>query len=906
VRFLVVVAWCWFALGLQAQEVSLPQLIAQLGDADFTKREAATEALWKQGEAARILLEKARLEADAEIAERAKTILDKFNMGHYANTPPEVLSRIRDFKSSDETGQKNAITAMVKLGPSAYPAIKRLLMEPLIPEASGRMYELQSHLAYLVRQEAPRAIVAGKLEDAEALLALNVVGRSTEGLLDYAEFLRSRHRLEPVLATLESTTPRTTHDRALVILLQTAGRKKEAMQLAMTIESRDNSFREVVDSLLEDAGEWGKLATRTPGHVNSFEGLQAFRWSRAGNLTKATTILDSQRESTNSSTARSGAVDAPTMALLLNDRSAEAIERLRNQRNAPQILADVLFSQMKYREALDLLSVRPKNLPDSDALDASLQPLYGTRRGRVLSHLGNRDAATQVFNAVAQQILAQSRSEDQIVQLIRAEVRSSRYDLACEHLAQFLNQTEQINRSDRIGQDVFEILFDDDAEIAANLWRMCRPRTDERAGLTMLRLRDVLRGSASAEDFDKVLAVVNLEKPQEKTTPVAVLHAHTLATVLRAKGDTAGAIAALITLADAFTAKPAELIVEDFAMRRSGRGHRAWVFGTDETYRWWVELADMLTELGRHRDAATRLMQAHQHYPSNPILLHMAGQALMKAGDVTYGEKRIEQSHWVALGSSRVRGRFLEHLLNRGQFADAKRVAESIWQCGWLAEMYVGNVWNQVARASVVNRDFPKAAIAQRKAIHYLLRTPGVSYIEGHAYITVPQAIRGHEARGLLAVGKIDEAMTLARDCMNVLPSSSDLALGMVPELLRRDRKAEADELYQKCLASYSNLLKEHPESAWAKFSAAWLAAGCDRDLDAALAYAKQAVAAEPTNKAYRECLAEVHFRKSDRDAALAIMKTLATEDRHNFHYQRQLDRYRTADRTSPLPDTDD
>ena len=56
----------------------------------------------------------------------------------------------------------------------------------------------------------------------------------------------------------------------------------------------------------------------------------------------------------------------------------------------------------------------------------------------------------------------------------------------------------------------------------------------------------------------------------------------------------------------------------------------------------------------------------------------------------------------------------------------------------------------------------------------------------------------------------------------------------------------------------------------------------------------------------YRETLAEVHFRKGEREIALEIMAKLATEEPRNRLFKRQLARYRSGAIDSPRPDQDD
>ena len=73
-----------------------------------------------------------------------------------------------------------------------------------------------------------------------------------------------------------------------------------------------------------------------------------------------------------------------------------------------------------------------------------------------------------------------------------------------------------------------------------------------------------------------------------------------------------------------------------------------------------------------------------------------------------------------------------------------------------------------------------------------------------------------------------------------------------------------------------------------------------------ALAHAKKAVELAPELRSHKEALAEVHFRRGEREPAVKLMRELLAADHRNHHYRRQLERYQTGDPASPLPDADD
>ncbi len=141
---------------------------------------------------------------------------------------------------------------------------------------------------------------------------------------------------------------------------------------------------------------------------------------------------------------------------------------------------------------------------------------------------------------------------------------------------------------------------------------------------------------------------------------------------------------------------------------------------------------------------------------------------------------------------------------------------------------------------------------------------------------------------------------------MRTLPGYDELVISMVPELDRRGRRADADALFQTVWNAYLGVVEAHPKSAWGMANAAWTAAGCNRELDAALKHARRAVELEPNDPRFQEALAEVLFRKKDRKAASTIMETLLAEHWRNQHYKKQLTRYRSGPFDSPIPDHDE
>ena len=102
-------------------------------------------------------------------------------------------------------------------------------------------------------------------------------------------------------------------------------------------------------------------------------------------------------------------------------------------------------------------------------------------------------------------------------------------------------------------------------------------------------------------------------------------------------------------------------------------------------------------------------------------------------------------------------------------------------------------MWNQVARACGVLKEFDAGAAATERYLNFILRTENVAFVEGTAYAAVPMAVTAFRARGLLAAGQVDAAVTAAKEHHAVLPGYTDLVTALVPELEKLGRRTDAD-----------------------------------------------------------------------------------------------------------------
>jgi tetratricopeptide (TPR) repeat protein len=882
-------------------------LVRDLGNPSYAIREKASQELWKRGPAALAALREAARSSDTEVRTRANAILEKFEWGIFPDTPAEVLRQIREFQSGERDRQLQALTELLRLDTPGLVTLRVILSRHY--EADLRQ-QLFVHLAERLRVIVPPAIVANELDRAESLLELNTLGPADAGISDYILFMMLQNRLAAAIEKLEAARdkPGMAADAAakgLVYAYRLAGDNQKAREAAAAIRDQAE-VTAIVEALLEDQGAWSELAQLPlDDSVQSRVGLKMFRHRMAGNTKEVDELATIAKNAVRDDGLHSGEVYEAALALLLNGRSLDGIELLKARRAQPHMLADVLSARLEFQEALALIGRGEA----ADAVDATNDPrfrnFYATRKARLLAQLGRADDAKQLFNQTA----ASLRDRDQytIQQLLRAEVRAGQFELAAEHAARFLHIFDQTGQGFYIRPGPFEILFEEDADAAQGWWVALRahgPR-GETPVQTMKRVRELMKGNASPEQFAEAMRVMEVVTGSVRETdairrrfgplPITAYH-QARAAAYRATGQTTTLEKYLVQAAESVGLNNLD---EDWF---TGSGPRAWVYGTDERYRPWLDLGDFLADAGRYVEAAQRYEQGWQRFPDNPILLYLSGWALMKSGNEKEGKQRMEWAHWVPLGNARMRGRFLEELYARGHVTAVKRERDLTRHAVWYGEPYRGNIWNQIGRASILLKDFDTAAAASERSLHYILRTTGVTFVEGAAYVTVPTGVKVLQARSQMASGEADKAIALIREVQAILPGHIESVTTLVPELDKLGRKTEADRLFRSVWDVYQTFAKDYPQSAWAHNGAAAVAAGCRRELDTALIHAKQAVELEPEMKTYKETLAEIHFRLGDREQALTIMHDLSKTDWRNPLYKRQLARYKSGDINSPIP----
>ena len=379
---------------------TIDELVVELGDPSFPKRERATRELWSRGSASIPALERAKLDTDPEVSKRATGLLDKFAWGILPDTPADVLALIRKYQAGGATPKETAdsrrktVEELLAKGKSGIAAVHAILLQPLTAEIRAVLVE---QVSGKIRREVPRLLFDGKPDEAAILIALHSAGTTPEGAADYAVYQVLHNTLNEAITTSENELKAGQNPASAKLVLahlyRASGDWERARTMAVSIPVVRGAISPV-ERLREEAGDFGYLADNPPMDSNLPDALNLTYLRLAGrgeDFDKATKRL---RASVEELASREEIKDA-ALALLANNKAFEATELLLDKQMHLGLLAELLIAQMRYKEALEL-TVGKMADPDQirDKSDSDL------RRARVLAYLGKRDDAVQVFNGL--------------------------------------------------------------------------------------------------------------------------------------------------------------------------------------------------------------------------------------------------------------------------------------------------------------------------------------------------------------------------------------------------------------------------------------------------------------------------------------------------------------------------
>lgn len=811
--------------------------IRDLGHRDWKVREAATRLLWSLGARAEPALRDAVASNDAEIAARAKDILEKFAHGLYPDTPADIAAVIDDLRRG-LASKREAIATLLKLGPRAY----RTLFALFAAEAdAGNRIALFAQFRKQCDAFLAGLLADGQTAQAEDLLRLAAHTGHDDYARHYAAFVCQQGRLDETIRRAEAAPHAKSTDKLLAYLYRAAGDLRRAFDRA-----RRAGDKPLADALAFERGDWKQLVRSLPADPpDNIEqlGFWAAYHRLAGDENQAAAALDKVRRL---GEQRPDDCWSYGEVLLINGRCDEAID-LYVRSGRPGVAFQLLCRQMRFDEAFDLLAKTRAGGKTDVPLEIALAD--------VLAEAGETDKARQHLIDLAGRLARQAGAA--LRQVLGPLYGCGGRDEALAHLAALMGRCEKpADAAELIGA-----VFTRRTRAARRWWAFFRAGdADQTHRATLQRVHDLLDPSAEVSDFADLLQ--QAERAM-KAEPEEGRHQW------------------LNVLAETCSARRRH----DLALQYYQRLARATGARSD-----WERVGDLLAKRGRWDEAAAAYEKACRSAGADAPGLLSRGWALRQAGKESEGRRLMDVALLLPLGDARMRLRIGDALARRGlkdqarlQVDLARRAGEPR-SFGWFDATY------RAAQAAALDGKHLQAAAWHEQYRLQCLKLSTGMVAEGYLIHTH----RTHFAwmQGCLADGRLDDALRHARRCYAVLPGNISPAIELVPALDKAGRKQQADEVFAGYFALTRSACERFPDNSSHHNSLAWLAACCNREMDEALKHAQRAHELKPNSAAILDTLAEVHFRMGRREEAVKLMKQCIRLDPDWDYFRKQLKRF--------------
>jgi tetratricopeptide (TPR) repeat protein len=827
--------------------------VHQLGDGDFEVREKASRALWQAGRAAEPALRRALKDHDAEVVRRARDLLDKFDWGVYPDTPGDVVKLIDAYRSADPNARPNVVTQLLDEGVPGFTALLKVAAAETAPEARRAVWQV---IGVNMPRLAGALLADGQFDRLEEFLEEGLRGGDGVAQANYAAFLLFRGKLDAAVARWKKRAdadagPSAAH--TLAYLYRARGDLAAARRYA-----EKAAQPELRETLLIEQEDWKALleyaGTASGPDGAPLTGLRLACLHLVGDEDGLDVELRKLADDPN----------APALGpapFLLNGRPEEALAALARYKDHAGAF-DVLVAQLRFAEAFAEVE-RAKAAGEGDLFDLELN------QARTYARLGEMNKARKVFGELAGR-LKTVENPSHLQMLVSTEYEAGFKDRAFADGARWITKVGEANGNTL---NALVMLFPHLGGSHEVWWKFLRqkyPRDDVAA--TLERMRNLLGPRAPARDlaaaFREAAGEANRLDPAER------------AQWFQALADTAR---------DLGRDELEEVYVEQWA-------------AAQEAPQAFLRRGDLLTRKKRWREAAESYWQAWEADRASALPLYLRGWALAQAGREKEGQRWMDLAVLLPLGVDVARSDLITGLAERGLTEAAGREWERFGRLHTPRSGYADTIARELAARAVAGRDPLRAARYTQRAMLFALVNQGGDFPEVDEQLALALSVREQRARGLAALGRLDEARQEVGAVLAVCPGRLELALTVVPELTRRGYTKDADELYARVLAFHDALCKEHPGSAWCHNNLAWLSARCRRDLDVALVHARKAVELEPDNAGYLDTLAETYFQRGDKARAIEAEKRAIELQPRGDYFRLQLKRLRAGDPAADPP----
>ncbi|HEX4793277.1 MAG TPA: hypothetical protein VH370_05775 [Humisphaera sp.] len=825
-----------------ARADDLSSLIQQLDDPDPRIRSEATEHLSEARDAAATALRAALLSDSPELASRARRLL--------APAAPPPLPRLSEpqplvaFRGANDADRRRLIVNQI--GSSGASMLARFWSIERRPELR------QQILAGM--EPYPSAAVAGLLGEGNSTLAdlLLEMGMNdgVRGAAEaYAAVALCRGRVDDAIARWsgrgQGDPPDPTAQRTLALLYRAKADWPNALAGARLAEDPP-----LLESTLLAAGNWAALADAIrrrpvpPRSVYEFGLLSACDYMAGDAAAFGGDVRDMLgRINTPNETFLAANV------LLMCDRADDALLLLTNQRQWSAAF-EVLAARGKIEEASKLLADRDA---DNDAEGMFLR----IAAGRMFHRLGLRQRASELFARVASQSDA-TKLPAVFFALAQTERECGRPDEAWEHFATAFAAVPARSVLLRQLSSVF-VDREDDIDWAA-LWQlMDESNPPEHRRKSFATLRSIYDRTISVSDL-RDLSHWNGHGPLQAATRVEL--ALELARRTADSGDARRAAEMIATLIE----------------------------NSSDT-RMLLHLGDLAATHSEWPRAAQFYNAAWDADRAEPLPMYLLANALAQTGEFASSGAAANLARSLSVADPAQRFDTVRQLQSRGVDWPIAGEAEVLRRTAPPTSLG-GDFATRFAAEQPKRRGDATAerALLQEMIVH--LGSGTIRMREQAGYPMLSYHLHTAQAREALAAG--DEAAMLVQmqRCRDLAPDEISLAVDLIPDLDKRGRRAEAEELFKSTFAIQRQMCERYPDSPLHHNQLAWLGAECNRELDLALEHAKRAVELEPTRTTYIDTLAEVYFQRRQFDEAIEQMNRCIQLEPKVRRHREQLEKF--------------
>jgi len=849
--------------------------IRRLGDEQFAVREAATQELWGLGFAPEEALREAAKSPDAEVALRAKGLLDKIASGIFAETPPKVRQLVQGYQASNPFQKRDILD---KLRVEKQPLIMLLLV------ASERDRNTQKAL---VVHESDRLVkgvrellLQGEFSRAEASLRLLAEHEQEAGerARDYAAFLLLRGGLDDAVTKLKALIPpgaKTVSPHVLARLLQVQGNLGEARRVAETtgdrylqadIYQRQEDWRAVLEANFYPQGQ----LIENLGFSAAFQRLagdqERFR--------RAVARLHDERPESAWMSAE---------ALMINGCWTEALDLL-----DPVQSFDLQTRQGAFREAFAGLKIKdPRNTaadwfaertseltPNSGDTESWFE--LGLKIAGTLKELNEDAQAARLVSKL--EVLAGEGRADRWAKLFLTKRAIGLRDRTLEDAAKAVQDLPGR------GQLFYHLYGEENQYLAHEGWQILREQhAAEDPQVTFAKLQSLLDPQAvlpAGLNLSELVASAEEGLPKLEVEQQAQrLQCMGKLCSMRDRPDLAVHCFELqITAAK----KIKEAEFEEFEGFYPPRKIAPW---------WYI--GDAYLHARQWQKAAAAYERAWQLDRRNAATLYLHGFALQKAGDPR-GQRVKDIALLIPLADTVKRRELAEIMERLGEQEAALAQQELILRLGAYEGWEGDKDWAVKAAARTVADhveavDPLRAAALRQRAILYLLKT-NTGYSEAGDYASAVHQIHRARAISLLGAERVEEGIKELKEAQRAIPGDVDLVLRVRPLLIAARREADGEAFFSVAFDALDRVCQDFPNCARQHHELARLCARTGRKSSEAEQHALAAVKLQPANAAYALTLADVQIQKGEQTKALAVLEEACRRNPKDLGLRKKLE----------------